>query len=66
VTRIGLIGLGYRGPHYARVVTEVATCELRVICDACLEAVAFTHARVPHARTTTVAQECSEAATWMP
>jgi predicted dehydrogenase len=52
VVRIGLIGLGYWGPNYARVVTELPDCELVVICDTSDEARSFVHNRVPHARAT--------------
>jgi len=51
--RIGLIGLGYWGPNYARVVGELPECELITICDTSPDALAFMEGRVRHARTTT-------------
>ena len=51
--RVGLIGLGYWGPNYARVVTELPGADLVAVCDASSEALAFIRARVPTARTTT-------------
>lgn len=55
--RIGLIGLGYWGPNYARVVNELPGAELVVVCDASNEALEFIQSRVPGARTTTASEE---------
>jgi predicted dehydrogenase len=53
VLRIGLIGLGYWGPNYARVVTELAGLELAVVCDSSTAALEFMRNRVPGVRATT-------------
>jgi len=53
VIRVGLIGLGYWGPNYARVVTELPDVELVAICDTSREALAFMQARTRHVRATT-------------
>jgi len=53
VIRIGLIGLGYWGPNYARVVGELPGCELSVICDLSADALASIGPRVPGARVAT-------------
>jgi predicted dehydrogenase len=50
--RIGLIGLGYWGPNYARVVGELPESELVVICDTSPDALAFMEGRVSHVRAT--------------
>jgi predicted dehydrogenase len=55
--RIGLIGLGYWGPNYARVVTELPGATLSVVCDASTDALEFIRTRVPGARTTTDASD---------
>jgi predicted dehydrogenase len=52
VTRIGLIGLGYWGPNYARVVGELPGCELVVVCDASRAALEWTQARTRGVRAT--------------
>jgi len=52
VIRVGLIGLGYWGPNYARVLSELPQTELAVICDTSAEALAFMQTRTPHVRTT--------------
>jgi predicted dehydrogenase len=50
--RIGLIGVGYWGPNYARVVSELRDAELVAACDISEEAVEFIRARYPRVRTT--------------
>lgn len=51
--RVGLIGFGYWGPNYARVVIELAGVELCVVCDADEEALELARVRAPAVRTTT-------------
>ena len=51
--RVGLIGLGYWGPNYARVVGELPGCELTVIYDLSADALASIAPRVPGARVAT-------------
>ena len=51
MTRIGLVGLGYWGPNYARVVTELPGSELVVVCDVSPEALAFVQGRSVRATT---------------
>jgi len=55
--RIGLIGLGYWGPNYARVVTELPQTELVAVCDTSSAALDFISSRAPGARTTTNADD---------
>ncbi|MFL5963594.1 MAG: Gfo/Idh/MocA family protein [Gaiellaceae bacterium] len=55
--RIGLIGLGYWGPNYARVITELPESELVVVCDASSDALDFIRSRAPGARTATNADD---------
>src|SRR4051812_4687878 len=55
--RIALIGLGYWGPNYARVVTELPGATLSVVCDASSEALELIRTRLPGARTTTEAAD---------
>jgi predicted dehydrogenase len=50
--RIGLVGLGYWGPNYARVVGELPDCELVAIADTSPEALAFMEGRARHVRAT--------------
>jgi len=38
VLRVALIGLGYWGPNYARVLTELSETQLMLVCDTSLEA----------------------------
>lgn len=47
VFRIGLIGLGYWGPNYARVVTELPDVELGGVCDASKAALELIGTRAP-------------------
>jgi predicted dehydrogenase len=61
VIRVGLIGLGYWGPNYARIVSELPGCEMAVICDASQEAVEFVESRFPSVRTTGSAVDVFEA-----
>jgi predicted dehydrogenase len=60
VLRVGLIGFGYWGPNYARVVGELEDAELAVVCDAASEALALVRAR--DVRTTTDAADVLAAA----
>jgi predicted dehydrogenase len=55
--RIGLIGLGYWGPNYARVVTELPGAELTAVCDTSAEALDFMRARVPGVVATTDSEQ---------
>jgi predicted dehydrogenase len=51
--RVGLIGLGYWGPNYARVVSELPDTSLAVACDASADATELIRIRNPATRTTT-------------
>ena len=55
--RIGLIGLGYWGPNYARVVSEHPDATLAVVCDTSVDALDFVRARLPGTRTTTTPED---------
>lgn len=55
--RVGLIGMGYWGPNYARVVNELADAELAVIADASEAALGMAAARAPGARITQSADD---------
>jgi predicted dehydrogenase len=55
VLRVGLIGFGYWGPNYARVVGELPDAELALVCDASSDALALVRAR--DVRTTTDAAD---------
>jgi predicted dehydrogenase len=57
VLRIALIGLGYWGPNYARVVTELPDAELVMLCDTSPDALEFMRTRAPQARATTSAED---------
>jgi predicted dehydrogenase len=57
VLRIGLIGAGYWGPNYARVVTELPDADLAAVCDASRDALEFVATRAPGAWRTTDAAE---------
>ena len=50
--RLGLIGVGYWGPNYARVVSELPTAELVAACDISAEASELIRVRYPSVRTT--------------
>jgi predicted dehydrogenase len=45
--RIGLVGLGYWGPNYARVVTELPEAELVAACDISEQALGLIRSRYP-------------------
>ncbi|MGB9184338.1 MAG: Gfo/Idh/MocA family oxidoreductase [Solirubrobacteraceae bacterium] len=45
--RVALIGLGYWGPNYARVLSEVSDAELVAACDSSPQALEFISARYP-------------------
>jgi predicted dehydrogenase len=57
VTRLALIGLGYWGPNYARVLTELSEAELVWACDIDEGALDLVRARYPAVRTTTDLEE---------
>jgi predicted dehydrogenase len=61
VIRVGLIGLGYWGPNYARVVSELPGSELAVICDSSGDALEFVRGRFPTVRTTRSAEDVFDA-----
>jgi predicted dehydrogenase len=53
--RLALVGLGYWGPHFARIANEHADAELVWCCDRSEQALALPERRYPHvARTTDV------------
>jgi len=52
VLRIALIGLGYWGPNYARVLTELPDVSLVAISDRSADALALAESRYPTVRTT--------------
>lgn len=55
--RVALVGLGYWGPHFARIVTEHADAELAWCCDRSETALELPERRFPHVpRTTDVRQ----------
>jgi predicted dehydrogenase len=51
--RVGLIGLGYWGPHFARIVTEHSAAELSWCCDRDALALELPKRRFPTARRST-------------
>jgi predicted dehydrogenase len=57
VTRIGVIGLGYWGPNYARVLHELGRAELVWACDARPEALDLMRTRYPGVKLSTDAEE---------
>jgi predicted dehydrogenase len=57
VARIGIIGLGYWGPNYARVLHELGAAPLVVACDARPEALDLLRTRYPDVRLTTDADD---------
>jgi predicted dehydrogenase len=57
VIRLGLIGLGYWGPNYMRVLNELPDCELIVACDRSSAALDVVRSRSRHVRTTMEADE---------
>jgi predicted dehydrogenase len=52
VLRLGLLGLGYWGPHYARLAAELADTRLIVACDLSHDAIELVRTRYPGVRTT--------------
>jgi predicted dehydrogenase len=61
VLRLGLIGLGYWGPNYARVISELRETRLVIACDVSEEAIALVRSRYPSVRTTRDATDVFEA-----
>jgi predicted dehydrogenase len=59
--RVGLIGLGYWGPNYARVISELPETSLVIACDASADAIELVRVRNPGTRTTTDASEVMSA-----
>jgi predicted dehydrogenase len=55
--RVGIIGLGYWGPNYARVLRELGTADLVWACDARPQALHFMRARYPDVILTTSADD---------
>jgi predicted dehydrogenase len=55
--RVGLIGLGYWGPHFARIVSEHVNAELVWCCDRSTQALELAERRYPHVARTTEAQD---------
>ena len=53
MTRFGLIGLGYWGPNYARVLSELADAELAWVCDLNPQALELVRRRNPTVKLTT-------------
>jgi predicted dehydrogenase len=51
--RIALVGLGYWGPHFARIAVEHGGAELAWCCDRSEEALDLPRRRYPHVRLTT-------------
>jgi predicted dehydrogenase len=60
--RVALIGLGYWGPNYARVLNELPDAELVAVCDTSAEALSFMQTRSPHARAESEPEEVFAAA----
>jgi predicted dehydrogenase len=54
---VGLIGLGYWGPNYARVVAELPEADLVVACDMSDAALDVIRTRMPSVRVSTMAEE---------
>ena len=50
--RLGLVGLGYWGPHFARIATEHTDAELVWCCDRSEQALELPRRRFPHVRRT--------------
>ena len=53
MTRIALVGLGYWGPHFARIVNEHEHAELALCCDRSEAALELARRRYPHVACTT-------------
>jgi len=51
--RVALIGFGYWGPNYARVLNELADAELRLVCDRSADRLAIVTQRYPAVETCT-------------
>jgi predicted dehydrogenase len=58
--RVALVGLGYWGPHFARISVEHAGAELLWCCDRSEEALELPRRRYPHVRLTTEFQDVLE------
>ncbi len=50
VLRVALVGLGYWGPHYARILGELPETELVAACDVRADALSLVEARYPGVR----------------
>ena len=61
VLRVGLIGLGYWGPNYARVLHEIREAELVVACDVSDDGLALIRERYPSVRLTREAADVVDA-----
>lgn len=48
--RVGLVGMGYWGPHYARIFTELADAQLTWCCDADPASLELAKARFPQVK----------------
>ena len=59
--RLGLLGVGYWGPHYARVAAELPDTELVTACDVSEEAIRLIRTRYRDVRTSTDPTEVIEA-----
>jgi predicted dehydrogenase len=55
--RIALVGLGYWGPHFARIAHEHADAELLWCCDRSETALELAERRYPHVRRTTEVED---------
>ena len=60
VTRVGLIGLGYWGPNYARILNELSDATLAWACDIDPTALELVRGRFPTVRLTTQPAEVFE------
>jgi predicted dehydrogenase len=58
--RLALVGLGYWGPHFARVASEHPDAELLWCCDRSEQALELPGLRFPHVRRTTEFQDVLE------
>jgi predicted dehydrogenase len=55
--RLALVGLGYWGPHFARIASERTDVELAWCCDRSEQALKLPKQRFPHAQRTTAFQD---------
>jgi predicted dehydrogenase len=55
--RLALVGLGYWGPHFARIISDHREVELAWCCDRSEKALELPELRFPHARRTTEFQD---------